>query len=478
MKASSIPAKFAIPFANSAGAGFSNPIPQASQIGIVGGAASLVDGFPPITFLPVGAGGIPPWGRDFNGLLNQSTAWNRWAAAGGLPKFDSSFSTAIGGYPFGSILSAASGVTVGSPQGGNHLWFSTVDDNTVNPDTTFNSSNWVPVPGIIDTNVSYTVGGTGAQFTNLIAAVQYLGRFFITHNGTATLQLSAGVFNYSATIFMDHPQNSRIILQGATMLAAVPTTDAGYAANGSAPATRATDAATNIAMLRTKFATELHFTGGAGLEIDGFMLQRLDAILFTGDGTIGGGGDGQGTACSCQGATSSPANGLAFYNFGGFGFTFINGASVEWVGTGPVVCIGNVNDGINANTGSAVVFSGPVITMQNGTSGLFANSNGIISASTMYAECNGLAGINVFQGKYAHTGGHVYRNANYGLSSQVGSAAIGDGADYGAGGNVNLLGPIFSGDGSFVRVIGATNTAGSSPAVGVVGNNNSLIANT
>ena len=61
MLASAIPIKFPIPFGNSAGGGYIRPIPQASQIGIANGAASLTDGFPPLNFLPLGSGGVPPF---------------------------------------------------------------------------------------------------------------------------------------------------------------------------------------------------------------------------------------------------------------------------------------------------------------------------------------------------------------------------------------------------------------------------------
>jgi hypothetical protein len=127
MLASSIPTKFQIPFANSAPTTNINAIPQASQIGTTIGAASLTDGFPPVTLQPVGAGGVPPWGRDFNGLLNQITAWTRWQNAGGTVKFDSTFQTGIGGYPQGAVV--ASTVTLGL------FWLSLVDNNTTNPDT-------------------------------------------------------------------------------------------------------------------------------------------------------------------------------------------------------------------------------------------------------------------------------------------------------------------------------------------------------
>lgn len=133
MKASDIPTKFQIPFASSAVAPFIRNIPQASQIGIQAGAASLTDGFPPATFLAVGAGGTPPFGQDFNGLLKQITLWNRWGSAGGPLPWDSAFSTAIGGYPQGAIVQA---LIPGS------AWISTADDNTTNPD--IGGANWSP----------------------------------------------------------------------------------------------------------------------------------------------------------------------------------------------------------------------------------------------------------------------------------------------------------------------------------------------
>lgn len=132
MLASDIPARFNIPFADAAGPGYIRPVPQASQIGIEDGAASLTDGFPPDTFTPVTAGGVPPFGQDFNGLLYQITAWNQWQAAGGPVRWDSTFSTAIGGYPQGATVMSAAVVGL--------FWLSLVDNNTSNPDT--GGANW------------------------------------------------------------------------------------------------------------------------------------------------------------------------------------------------------------------------------------------------------------------------------------------------------------------------------------------------
>lgn len=126
MLASSIPTKIAVPFANSAGGSYINAIPVSSQIGIVPGAASFTDGFPPQCFLGT-PNAVGPNGKDFNGILNAITQWVRWANAGGQVPYDAAFSTANSGYPINAILVSAS--TTGL------FWISTVDGNTTNPDT-------------------------------------------------------------------------------------------------------------------------------------------------------------------------------------------------------------------------------------------------------------------------------------------------------------------------------------------------------
>src|ERR1700737_4301684 len=149
MFASNIPAKFPIAWASGAGAGFINPIPTASQIATVPGAASLTDGLPPLNFQPVASGGIPPRGKDFNGLFNQITAWNQWQAAGGSITFDAAFAAAINGYPRGAVLMSA--VVLGN------MWMSTVDNNMTDPDSN-SAANWISPPGLWGTGaLGYTV---------------------------------------------------------------------------------------------------------------------------------------------------------------------------------------------------------------------------------------------------------------------------------------------------------------------------------
>ncbi|WP_272678466.1 gp53-like domain-containing protein [Providencia sp. PROV137] len=61
-------------------------------------------GFPPATMLPESAGGLPPIGRDFNGIFNQISEMLVHFAKGGRIKFSESYAEEIGGYQKGAIL--------------------------------------------------------------------------------------------------------------------------------------------------------------------------------------------------------------------------------------------------------------------------------------------------------------------------------------------------------------------------------------
>ncbi|CUJ00120.1 gp53-like domain-containing protein [Achromobacter aegrifaciens] len=122
MQTSNAPTKSAVPFADS---GTKNAIPVASQIGVTPGAASFTDGFPPLTMTPLAAGGVPPYGADFNGILNFLSAATRWNQAGASYRYDATFASSIGGYPKGAVLSASLG---------NSRWLNLQDNNVTDPD--------------------------------------------------------------------------------------------------------------------------------------------------------------------------------------------------------------------------------------------------------------------------------------------------------------------------------------------------------
>lgn len=156
------PPKFGIPWGNSAGSSYIRSIPTPSQIGTQNCAASLTDGFPPLTFVPSGSGGCPPFGQDFNGILKQLSQWGQWQAAGGPVFYDSAFATASGGYPSGAIV-------MSSIVPGDH-WMSTADSNTTNPDA--GGANWVQAPNEIPV-------GTPVQALTTVVPTGY-----VSANGT------------------------------------------------------------------------------------------------------------------------------------------------------------------------------------------------------------------------------------------------------------------------------------------------------
>ena len=84
--------------------GLKNNIPVADQA--MFSSASYEKGFPQSTMKKVTEGGIPPQGKDFNGILNEISSHTVWTNAGGTYKFNGELSTAIGGYAKGAVLVA------------------------------------------------------------------------------------------------------------------------------------------------------------------------------------------------------------------------------------------------------------------------------------------------------------------------------------------------------------------------------------
>jgi len=155
MQSSDIPGKMPVPFASAAGSGYvTNPIPQTPPS--TPGMASFQTGFPPLTFEQTAAGGDPPFGKDFNGILLGITQWLRWAQAGGLPpQWDSAFAASVGGYPKNALVLSAT-------PGYGHYWLCTAENNTTNPDA--GGSGWARFPdALIQIQGGNYAVDTGAQ---------------------------------------------------------------------------------------------------------------------------------------------------------------------------------------------------------------------------------------------------------------------------------------------------------------------------
>jgi hypothetical protein len=124
-----------VPFADS---GQKNTIPVSAP---GGGLASYDAGFPPLTMIPISSGGIPPEGKDFNGVLNDITQHTVWQNSGGQYLFDAAIVAEYGGYSIGMVLQSNDGLS---------SYVSAVNDNTID----FNSNpasigvEWLPYAGV------------------------------------------------------------------------------------------------------------------------------------------------------------------------------------------------------------------------------------------------------------------------------------------------------------------------------------------
>ena len=173
MQTSSQPKLLSIPFASG---GSKQDIPNDSQIGITAGRASYTDGFPPLTRTPLAAGGVPPFGTDFNGVLNDITAAIRWSQAGAGYPFDATFNTAVSGYPKGAKIpnSTLDG-----------FWLNTVDGNSTNPENTTSAlTGWVPSDNYGTTAI------TGLSGSSLTLTTLQASRKRITLSGTLTANIN------------------------------------------------------------------------------------------------------------------------------------------------------------------------------------------------------------------------------------------------------------------------------------------------
>jgi hypothetical protein len=235
MQLSNKPSKLLLPFAATGG---KRVIPVDSQIGITAGAASLVDGFPPLTRIPETAGGVGPSGLDMNGILNEMSAVDRWSNAGGGYPFDATFANDVnvGGYPKGARVLRTDGLG---------YWLNTVDNNVTDPEDAGTAVGWYPdftvgVSAITMTNANVTLTPlqygkpiiviTGVQSANLNLIMPTLVDDWIivnrtTGTGTITAKTAAGtgiplLRNYSTLAFCDgtnivpvRPNNSAVQVQ-------------------------------------------------------------------------------------------------------------------------------------------------------------------------------------------------------------------------------------------------------------------------
>ncbi|WP_196796387.1 hypothetical protein [Yersinia massiliensis] len=309
MQNSSIPTRMPVPFANS---GVKQTIPIDSQIGIEGGRASFTDGFPPLTRIPLTAGGIPPYGTDFNGVLNAITDSIRWANAGGGYLYDSAFSSLVSGYPKGARL-------INSTYTG--YWLNTTEGNTIAPESGI-TTGWVPdknhgvtsITGLAGANVTLTalqasndritLSGTLTANINLVFP-SWLSKWIVTNNCTGNFTVTCKTASGSgvaipvgttAVVFSD---GTNITLNGPLMVQAA--TNNNHAVNlgqGNAQWSPVVGASRNAKMSVTAASATATFTADqltvtTGLSGQPYLLTSFSKTINL--ATTGAGGMDTGT---------------------------------------------------------------------------------------------------------------------------------------------------------------------------------------
>jgi hypothetical protein len=338
-----------------------------------------------------------------------------------------------------------------------------------------------PVPSwYIDNVVNYTVHGTSPKYANLNVAFEDLSKYIVTHNGQVTLAIAAGAWPYGgASVSLDHPNGNRIIVTGANLSSYPVATD--FTVTGYTDTLRGNDRTNTLNRLRTRFTTELDFTGGAGISSSAVNML-LQNILIVGDRSAKGGfglsagsltiknvsvwggyvGVGQGILSLASGSFFS-ANGSI-----GHGIGLASGGNM-WHGTNTQMWLtSNDNSGIGAGFDCGA----------NGYAQVFANGNAweglactIIGQFQVGAQSqfnmNAQQGLFVCQGSFyadpatggAGNGLQVQNNGGGGMWVTVGSNAQAPWGQFSG----NTGGPAITCiDGSFVYAPSASGVAGNS----------------
>jgi hypothetical protein len=139
-----------------------------------------------------------------NGGLYQMSAIDVWMSAGGGFPYNSSFSTAIGGYPKGARVFMASG---------NGYWRSTVDNNVTDPDT--GGAGWVPDAGAAVASVYAAEQNTIAVGTNPVVfdTVEFDPTGMWNATNKQFIAPWSGLYRISGSVLLSSPSGQLLATQ-------------------------------------------------------------------------------------------------------------------------------------------------------------------------------------------------------------------------------------------------------------------------
>jgi hypothetical protein len=324
------------------------------------------------------------------------------------------------------------------------------------------------VPGvswIIDSQIIKTVHGAGADFPNIGEAMYWLSHYTITTHGYVTFNIAAGQHIYNTTVALVHGTLNRCGWNGAAMIGSPPTL-ASFQYTGN----RATDAAAQLAMLRTRYATELRFTGNNRLLIQGTILRNL---LITNDGVRDG-------VLSCNDGIPGLID-VSVHGAGGVGINIEGGN--PWTHGGCVSSSGNGTHGW-AIASSVTVEAAWNIACSNGMNGIDLRTGGRMDQAGQDRKW-GVKG-NAFRGAHFYEGSaatmyQAEMTNNWSVAIFASSAFIMVHSGKFGGNGWGSDGPwvnhdIVAARNSYVNALYSTSLGTTSPPVNTFGNGNAQIA--
>ena len=197
------------PFAES---GDKNSIPVQNTDAQNPQLADLTNGFPQVTSEDPDDGGLPPERKDFNGLGYLTTTYDYFYQAGGTFTFNSTISSAIGGYPLGARLWYTDG------NGATTVVRSTVANNTDNfndGSATGIGTTWVPEIPALGWNNTWTGANTFSGNTTFSGSVALNGTISGSSSAKETI-VGWGMPDYTSitsyTVNSEVPSNGYVFI--------------------------------------------------------------------------------------------------------------------------------------------------------------------------------------------------------------------------------------------------------------------------
>ncbi|HFS7474959.1 TPA: phage tail protein [Enterobacter cloacae] len=247
------------------------------------GVATFDKGFPQITMQPLSAGGIPPSGKDVNGVLYSTTLQQQWQNAGMTYPFSQGFSDAVNGYPKGAIV--PSSVYTGQ-------WLNLNEENGTSPESpTGANTGWVPINNYGVTQITMTSGSI--VMSSLQAAKD---RIIITGTLTANVNLIFPAWIKSWVVHNNCTGNFSITCKTATGAGVIVIP--GMVSRLFCDGTNIVDEtlSTTTDMVGAIFQFAMNTAPSGFLAADGSLVSRnIYARLFSRIGTLYGAGDGSTT---------------------------------------------------------------------------------------------------------------------------------------------------------------------------------------